>query len=456
MREILKSLLPGRIRFFLRAQNYKDLLLFSSFCCKRLWRFVASLPVSAPPRQSIPLSQCCIDEQEYPDGCELSDFLSSCNISFNQGRHCIYISDQAAIQNLAPDLIDRYPDNFALKIIKSREMSSDGTPYYTSRKNAPATNYVSMVAVGTVLEKVVISNILATYNYAPHVYDLIQIVINDVCHFALVVEHISGDCLTGEQGQGFIENFKKALQCQDIEIVAVKRNKDFQPPQFNLNIIGSTAGPKYIDIQNFALFSQKRLSCEWFVEKQCSSNIFADVTFSESRFPSLFTERKLNKQIGHFSQWCRKYLIRIGVAPSQITIFDAGSPIGVYTMCVLANEASWSYVFSEHRECLSVERSLFRNGFSRFTVIASIADDCKTRLTVDLLCFSYQVESELLFTILGVVDTQYLLIDVPVGDKWTIHKEKNLELKLKEIDFVRVKDSTAVYGKSKFISFKKP
>lgn len=450
MRQLLKRLLPARIRFFLRIENYKDLFLFSGFCCKRFLAFFSSLPATLALHQSIPTVQFGSLAANDPNERQIAEILASHRLKYNQGRHCLYVSDKADLQKIVPGLTEHYPCRIALKIVKSQEISLDGTPYYTSRKTAPATNFISMLAVGTVLEKVVISNILATFACAPRVYDLIRLTFADVCYYALVVEHIGGDSITGEAGRVFVETLKTILRKQNIEIVAVKRNKDFQPPGFNQNIIDSSTGCKYIDIQNFAMFSKKEHCFQGIVEKLDNSNIFADLEVFKRNSLSIFCKRKLNKKICEFSQWYCQYLTGSGIALQNLTLFDIGSPLGLYTMSALANGARWSYVYDD-KEGISIERLLYRNGFSRFCPFTyPSGGQSQKKISVDLFCFSYQSETHLLSHLVSIVDTEYLLVDFPV-----VEEEISIERMIGNIGFVQVSGSTAVFGETMFTLFRK-
>jgi hypothetical protein len=455
MRQLLKTLLPARIRFFLRLENYKDLLLFSGFCCKRFLAILSSLPGTLALHQSIPTVQLGGSAEKDPVGRQLTELFTSYKVNFNQGRHCLYISDKGDMQKIVPGLTERYPCRIGLKIVKSREISRDGTPYYTSRKIAPATNVISMLAVGTVLEKVVISNILSTFGCAPRVYDVIRLTSADVCYYALVVEHIDGDNITGEVGRLFIDKLEDILRKQHIEIVAVKRNKDFKAPAFNQNIIDSTRGCKYIDIQNFAIFSQREHCFRGFVEKLAQSHILADVEISERNNLSIFAKRKLNRKICEFSLlWCH-YLAGSGISLENTTLFDAGLPLGVYTMSALAHDARWSYVYDDKNEVISRERFLYRNGFSRFCSFSSSSENqFQKKISVDLFCFSYQSEAHLLTSLLGVVDTKYLLVDFPVAEDED-QNEKGIELVEGNTGFARVTGSTTIFSDTMFTLFMK-
>ena len=107
----------------------------------------------------IPQFTCELLER-VADGSELLSVLEGAGISCLSGRHSVYISDRKAIGLLNSEIADRYPGQIGLKIIKSRQISPDGTPFYTSAELAPASTRWSMRAVGSMAEKTVVSNLL--------------------------------------------------------------------------------------------------------------------------------------------------------------------------------------------------------------------------------------------------------------------------------------------------------
>ncbi len=118
-------------------------------------------------------------------------------MSYISGRHVYYVNKEKDIYNLLPSLPHFYPKPIGLKIIKSNVISDDGTPYYTSNKNAPSSTWITMKAVGSIKEKMIISNMLSLNEMAPRVFDLIKIKIGHSYYFALIVEHVEGKTVTG-------------------------------------------------------------------------------------------------------------------------------------------------------------------------------------------------------------------------------------------------------------------
>jgi len=188
--------------------------------------------------------------------------LKSQGYTVFEGRHSIYLGNTSDIDRFCPNLLKRYPKDVGLKIIKSQEISKDLTPYYTSRKIAPASTWFSMRAVGSMLEKMTVSNLLHMEGIAPCVYDIVQLTTSKgVLHYAFVVEHIQGTVLTGLPASDFMKSFKAALAVNGMETISIKEHRDLRAPEYNHNIVSGKSAPCYVDIQNFVL-SDKALVAE--------------------------------------------------------------------------------------------------------------------------------------------------------------------------------------------------
>ena len=152
----------------------------------------------------IPLRFDAIDSQSidsYPLSVEYQDLqlnmilrkLREQGKSVLEGRHSIYLHAVSDIEEFCPSILGQYPVGFGLKIVKSQMISKDTTPYYTSTKNAPASTWFSMRAVGTMLEKMTVSNVLCLDGVAPRVYDIVRLTTNqNGLLYAFVVHHIAG------------------------------------------------------------------------------------------------------------------------------------------------------------------------------------------------------------------------------------------------------------------------
>lgn len=355
IRAHLKAIIPSRFWPFLRFfDKYIIDLLYWYFLVKRLSSKFRFRGIKSSCKQSI-FSFLSKIELKSHETDTLSSLLKKHGCDVLEGRHSVYLYRREDIQLISPELCDFYPYSFGLKIIKSQEFSPDGSPYYTSRKLAPASSFMSMRAVGSVKEKVVISNLLNMKNVAPRVYDIIKLQSGGVIVYALVVKHIDGKTVTGRVGFEFIRKLERILQKMGIKVLGIKNHKDFRPPDFRNNIVADKSGTYYVDIQNFVMFDnslmKKRLSGAFSI--QLDSTFFL--------FKEYFERNRLN--------------IR------QRTVLADGFNSVAFTMFALSKGARWCVILDHSGMAEQIQSILYYYGFSRFDVVKCKPQEVK----IDLL-----------------------------------------------------------------------
>lgn len=410
IREDIKKSIPEKARYFLRLDNYRDLFFYISILFKRLFFYCFSIPSRYPLKQVINTISVELNLLKKNDF-NIALSLRESGFSFQEGRHCVYLSDKDDLTRLLGDVVSNYPQPVGLKIIKSKEISPDGTPFYTSARNAPASNSITMRAVGSLLEKVIISNILSLSGFAPRVYDLIRFKISGCQFFGIIVQHIDGDQVTGKAGLDFMDSFRRILKKENVTIVAVKRNKDFQPPDFNHNIYSSPGGAVYIDIQNFGIFPKKGNS-----------------------YPARFL--RLNSKLKSAPKSFELFLSDQKVDLKGGVIFDMGCPSGLFTSLALSLGAFWSYILTQNEEGEKVKRFLFENGFSRFQLnkVSNQNDFEKITHEIKLLFFHVNHGFDALIRLVHSNHIQNLLLDFDNVESNTIRKRKVMQ-QLNEIGY---------------------
>ena len=311
-----------------------------------------------------------------PDGSKLEENLTSTGISCLSGRHSVFIGEPDDIERISPGLTCRYPHPVALKLIKSQEISGDGTPYYTSNRLAPASTWFSMYAVGTMLEKATVSNLLNVAGVAPRVYDLV--ILESGCGewiVAFVGEAVLGGVVTGDEGICFIEKFKKVLTKLGMATISIKEHCDLRPPEFRHNIQRDDSGTYYVDIQNFVLKSSqvgrdllKRADQQrrW---PQEGANGDEDTAPEGALFQNLVD-----------------FLTPSGIAIETASCLDWKLPGEQITISWLHAGGRWAYIVRPDEVSELVTDYLYYHGFSRFDILplvtATLPEDTIIFVTV--------------------------------------------------------------------------
>ncbi len=368
-RRLVKKMSSEKVLFFLRLDNYRNMLFYASWLLKRIFFFSFS-PFSGL-QQSIPIVDSPSMFRGKLDGFDLEQQLVDNGYYHQAGRHAIYIYEDTILEEILLLLGRKYNNSVGLKIVKSLEMAQDGTPYYTSRKNAHASNWLSMRAVGSLREKVIISNILSMQGVAPRVYDVIRLNIFGTEYFALIVENVGGGTIGGDGADDFMVKFYSFLKSLDIKIVARKNNKDFKSPDYNSNILSSENQSKYIDIQNFATFPSfiPRYPCGWVTHLSAGTgkNNFIWGKKISKALSTLTLRAKLRKLFCDFDKIFEMY----SFSPEEKTIMDYGVDEALFSVWALNRGARWAYILSDQAEGDSLRRFLFSTGFTRFNLITT-------------------------------------------------------------------------------------
>lgn len=370
-RSKLKKIVPVSWWPWFRAvDKYIIDLLYTYLWAKRVIYTLPDRVKKKSPSQAIFSWPLALDLPVGPGSDPLA-FLKQLGCRVFHGRHSFYLSRRADIEKICPALLDFYPYPFGLKIVKSGEISPDGSPYYTSRLLAPASSHMSMRAVGSMLEKVSISNLLHEHGVAPRVHDLVRLEGAAGSYHAFIVQHVGGDFVTGEEGVKFIRRFLRVFQRLELEIISIDEHCDLRPPDFRHNIVADPSGSYYVDIQNFVLYPsgygakvQKRLRQLMMIESSACSG--------GRDFPIRGVEG---------------FLHSCGVSIHKARILDLWGDDGTMARQLLAGGAGRVSLVRPVKLASLIRQSLYLSGFSRFEVISpasGVKDDfdlviCRSR-----------------------------------------------------------------------------
>ena len=303
-------------------------------------------------------------------GSQLETSLLNAGFKCKSGRHSVYVWRQEDINRIHPNITISYPDkSVGLKIVKSRQIAPDNTPYYTSSLLAPASSKWSMKAVGSMEEKKAVSNLLHLSGVAPRVYDIVKLESMDgSSQFAYVLQHIEGEIVHGEKGKRFICDFKKALSEYGMETISISEHSDLRPPDFRDNIVTSDAGTYYVDIQNFVLGDITLIRD---TEKMLIKHL--NDLFNKSQYVIVAdkTERIDWERYSRFNQTLFSGLAEVGVEVNQSVFFFAPRCVlQLSTLFALYRGALWCYLGDD-----MLKKWLFINGCTRFSCFTDVKQE---------------------------------------------------------------------------------
>ncbi len=389
MRKWLKEKIPHNYWPAFKAIDKRWIdLLYLGYLCQRIYyqiRCHEHVASRAFPQFQF---QCNVD---LPPGETLVDYFQKSGINYSEGRHSIYIN-RKIIPSVCSGISDFYPHPCGVKIIKGSERSPDGTVYYTSAKLAPASNSVTMRAVGSVLEKSILSNLLNIHGVAPRVYDLAKIRIGNDCYQAMVVQDIRGQIVRGDRGADFIKKFKDVLKIYGIKTLGKRNHKDFRPPDFRNNIVSDNGNLFYVDIQNFVLFNcRQTIRLRNTIFKTNATQYDCGKKEGEKR-RFLLRKRKAERQRNLMLETIDTVLARHEISFKRAYIADIGCREGRLLLHVLEKMAAWYLGITRAVDTTKLRETLFIQGATRFDLIpcdnsATIMEHPMAKKGADILFF---------------------------------------------------------------------
>ena len=303
--------------------------------------------------------------------------LNQLNLVWSEGAHTFYLPPQVALREVLPGLRHYYPHEVGIKLIKGRQISDDGTPYYTSSKLAPGSTKLTMKAVGSIRDKMIVANTLSLYRVTPRVYDIAILTNGTDRLFAMVMQHINGVSAQVDRGLRFISKLKAVMESEGIVALADGfAHKDFQPPDFSSNILEDNSGNCYlVDCQNLAFNNlsesiSRLLPSTQEVTHFGDSRLWRPDEYTYQSIPYLNIPGKRDMNIR--GQRLTEMIMEHGVAAS--TVLDVGCNLGMFGAYLLSQGPYW-YVGIDRPAVTEVaQKLLYLSGYSRFQLV-----DCDLR-----------------------------------------------------------------------------
>lgn len=358
-------------------------------------RFLVSLPLFIPRqilrtlfyrKTASELKNVIFDfstDIKFTDNLSLKKFLDESGFAYKEGEYAIYIENNSIIDSINGEILKKYPYTIALKIIKSQELSKDGMPFYCGSEVSDTSSFIVKIAVGSILEKSIISNLLHEYKVTPRVYDIIRIVSGDSCLYAMVVQPVKGEYVYGEAGVTFLEKFYSICEKEDVSIIGGTNCGDFKPETFGNNIIKDETSTYYIDVQNFHLNNsskriEKLVNTINEVTHFGGTNPFRNSRYAYQSIPALGLTGK--RDSFYRLHKINSFLERNNVNLEDKNILDVGCNLGLFIWYSLCKGAKWCVGADMPNTARVTRRFLNESGFMRFDIIGG---DLKQNTIID-------------------------------------------------------------------------
>jgi hypothetical protein len=208
------------------------------------WR--ESLPIQRPGRFVLP-------EAGFHDLDQLRRHLAACDAPYTEGGHTLYLSPAAARRSVFARVMERYPENAGLKIIKNAG-GIDDTGYI--RDASGHFSWIHSSITHNHRHLTLIANLFTNEGLGPRLYDLTEIQCGEHLWSAYVIEHIDGgepSAAAWEAGLKRIRGLEKRGWIRTT-LPDGYEDEEFRFPECGGNVLVDRDDRfHYVDFQNFLL-----------------------------------------------------------------------------------------------------------------------------------------------------------------------------------------------------------
>lgn len=344
------------------------------------WREV--LPLQKPRRVVIP-------GPGFSSAAEILGHLDSKGLTYAQGGHTIYLPPSTFAESAFRALMNNYPRDAGLKIVKYRGGVADSAYIHDSHGNGRGQSVLQKKLVHDHICLSLVANLLFTKGLGPRLYDLIELQCGDHLWTAYVIEHVNSRVPTVpecEAGVGKIRELEEQGLIKN-NIPGGWDDEDFECPKCNGNALVDDHGKfHYIDFQNFTLVGYRSFLRNIAMEAIEKTHFGENQMLRGGRYlyqsvpgVRLPGKRTVETRIAVL----RQLMERAGVSVEDRLVLDVGCNIGMMMGQYLKLGARWCHGWDRVYVTPHTEQLLRALGCTRFSTTGDDIDQSK-RLERDL------------------------------------------------------------------------
>jgi len=203
------------------------------------------LPVQSARRISVP-------NLDLP---KLEPFLTeleSLGLPYSTGGHAVYLPPETVEKTAFRELLNYYPGNAGLKIVKHPGGLSESVYVYKGEGESR----LHLKLIHNLRHLTLVANLLHVNGVGPRLHDLVELDCNNCLWTAFVVEHIANPVTSMEVCENGIKTIRALEQRNLVKIILPSGfdDEEFQCPDCSGNAFMTVDGQfRYIDFQNFSL-----------------------------------------------------------------------------------------------------------------------------------------------------------------------------------------------------------
>lgn len=373
IKELVRRNFP---RFFNAARRAKDQFLVEVRVIRQVGfrvlfqkgtarseHWTKELPLQRPLRRQV-------DGITVTSPAKLRDQLMSDGLAVPEGGHTIYLSPEVIAKTQFSVVLNNYPTDAGLKIIKNVGGVADtdyvhGGDY--SRLHRKLTHSHGLLST--------VANVLHIEGLGPRLYDLLELQVGDNVWTAYVVKHCEGRAPTVTECENAMSSLRALERRHVLKLSAPGGydHMDFCCPDCNGNALveEKTGKFNYVDFQNLLLVNYGRYLEELALAAGADTHFGQKSILRGGRYlyqsipaVSLAAKRNINDRGAAFVE-----LLRAGkCSVENRLVIDIGCNIGMMIGQYLKMGAAWVHGWDKKTVIAHTEKLLFALGCTRFSL----------------------------------------------------------------------------------------
>jgi hypothetical protein len=328
---------------------------------------------AVPWKEALPIQSprtVVVSGINLPPNGSLIEYLRSAGIDYREGSHAIYLPPQSVKLTAFKSLIESYPSDAGLKIVK-HQGGVDESDYVLA-----ATKGDSKIQQGMVhghRHLLLVANLLYAAGIGPRLYDLMNLNSSEQVWTAYVVQDVGNRIPTPDQCEAGIQKLRE-LDAEGVIRVILPDgfdDEEFECPTCCNNVVVDSEGQfKYIDFQNFLLGDYEKFLTNLAVAAAEQTH-FGDTTmlrggrYLYQSVPGVNLPAKRN--VANRMKTLNRLLKEAGVSVKERVVLDVGCNIGMMMGEYLNLGAKWCHGWDRASTTPHTERMLLALGCTRFS-----------------------------------------------------------------------------------------
>ena len=333
-----------------------------------------ALPIQSPRTISL-------DLERLPS---VENYLGQLGVSYFEGAHAIYLPPESIENTVFRSLVNDYPSNIGIKIVKNHGGVETGG-YLTGRAKGDSRIQLGMVHGHPHLS--LVANFLYAMGVGPRLYDLVNLVCGDQVGTAYIVEDVGQRTPTLAECEAGIQKLRKLDTQGFIRVILPEGFKDpeFECPGCSNNALVDSSGQfRYIDFQNFLLGDYERFLTNLAREAAQEShfgdtNVLRGGKYLYQSVPGVKLPGK--RDVANRMETLSHLFEQAGISLRERVVLDVGCNIGMMMGQYLKLGARWCHGWDRPFVTPHTERMLLALGCTRFSITGT--DITKSRTLLD-------------------------------------------------------------------------